>query len=150
MLGSLAMSTPRRILVLAAFAAIVATRMEPRLLRLPFIDRGPLAAGYARQADGDWAEYVVFLNEVRARTRDGDTIAIIVPRMRWDQGYSYAYYRASYFLAGRVVLPVDDERDQLHFENVRAAKYVAAWRNGAPNGRYHMVWAGNHGVLLEH
>ena len=138
----------RRILAIAALAAIIAVRLEPRLLRLPFIDRTSFAQFYARFADRLWPEYPRFLEGVRAHTRPGDKIAIVVPSLRWDEGYSYAYYRASYFLAGREVLPLADAKDRLQPANFRAARYVAVWRTELPAPRYAVVWSGHGGVLL--
>jgi hypothetical protein len=140
--------SPRRVFAIAALAAIIALRLEPRLLRLPFIDRSAFAQAYARMADRLWIEYPRFLEGVRAHTRPGDAIAIVVPSLRWDDGYSYAYYRASYFLAGREVLPLADAKDRLHPENFRAARYVAVWRTELPARRYEVVWSGHGGVLL--
>jgi hypothetical protein len=42
--------------------------------------------------DGQWEQYPRFLDGVRAHTKPGDRIAIVVPSMTWDGVYSYAYY----------------------------------------------------------
>ena len=69
--------------------------------------------------------------------------------MNWNGGYADAYYRASYFLAGREVLPAVTWDDRPHPENVRAARYVAAWQlNVQPAGRGALVWRGEGGELL--
>jgi len=129
---------------------IVALRIEPQLLRLPFMNRTKFNAEIAQMADGQWWQYPRFLQGVREHTRDGDVIAIVVPPRKWDDGYSYAYYRASYFLAGRVVLPLVTEDDREHPENFRAARYVAAWHiRGMGAGVGRMVWEGEGGVLLQ-
>jgi len=129
-----------------ALAAIVASTIEPQFLMMPFRDRTPLARGYARLADADWLDYPEFLAGVRAHTQPGDTIAILTPRMHWDGGYSYAFYRASYFLTGRDVMPLVDRDDKPHPENYTAAKYVAVWRASLrPRGT--VVWSGNGGTL---
>jgi hypothetical protein len=72
-------------------------------------------------------EYPRFLTSVAAATPAGSRIAIFVPMRRWDEGYSYAYYRASYFLAGRDVLPVVWRDDRLIAQNVERAEYIASW-----------------------
>jgi hypothetical protein len=136
----------RPALALLAFLAIVALRVEPQLLKLPFQDRAPLARGYAGYADRLWPQYPRFLEEVRTHTQPGDRIAVIVPSMRWDGGYSYAYYRASYFLSGRQVLPLIDEHDAPHPENFRAANVIAAWNAPVPRGT--VVWRGEGGVVV--
>src|ERR1041385_1176909 len=96
----------RRFLTFAAFAAIVLACIDPILLRFPFYRRAALAPVFERYADRMWLPYAAFLRGVREHTQDGQTIAVLVPTLDWDRGYSYAYYRASYFLAGREVLPL--------------------------------------------
>jgi hypothetical protein len=140
--------SPRRILAVAALAAIVILRIEPRLLRLTFINRAALARAYAGFADRLWPEYPRFLEGVRAHTSPGDTVAVVVPTFDWDGGYSYAYYRASYFLTGREVLPLSDRENHLQLLNFRSAKYVAVWRTSMPQAHFTTVWSGAGGVLL--
>jgi hypothetical protein len=139
---------PRRVLALLCLLAIVGIRLEPRLLRLPFIDRQPIAEMFRRYPDAGAELYPRFLEGVRARTASGDSIAIVIPKMKWDDGYSYAYYRASYFLAGRRVLPLITPDDRPHPENFRDAKYIAVWHAKLPRGRRSVVWSGDEGMLL--
>ena len=139
----------RRILAYLCLFAIVALRIEPQLLRLPFIDRTSFNRGLAQLADGEWWQYARFLEGVREHTRDGDKITVVVPALKWDDGYSYAYYRASYFLAGREVLPLVTDDDRRHPENFRAARYVAAWHMQRRAGVGRVVWEGEGGVLLQ-
>ena len=118
--------TVRRALTILCLAAIVVVRVNTRLLTMPFVDRAPIASALASYPDGTWPQFPRFLAEVRARTNPGDSIALIVPARRWEGGYSYAYYRASYFLAGREVLPVVNEQDEPIPQNLHGARYVAA------------------------
>jgi hypothetical protein len=138
--------TAHRALAALALAALVATRIDPRLLELPFVDRSAQARSLALYPDRQWPGYPRFLEGVRAHTRPGDTIAIIVPATRWDDGYSYAYYRASYFLTGREVLPVLDLHDVGHPENLSAARFIAAF-GMAPTEPAQAVWSGEGGTL---
>jgi len=138
----------RRVLALIAVIVILALGVEPRYLQLPFLQRKPIAAAFEIRPDRLWPEYPRFLEEVRARTQNGDTIALIVPSLEWENGYSYGYYRASYFLAGREVLPVADSEGRLHPENFRGAKYSAIWGREMPPGRPTVVWRGHGGMLL--
>jgi len=139
--------TFRRALTIASLAAIVVIGVESRLLLLPFIDRGPSERAMARGSDRAWPDYPLFLQGVREHTQPGDTIAIIVPAMRWEAGYSYAYYRASYFLTGREVLPLLTPHDERLQQNYRAAKYIAVFGVGlrAPAD---VVWRSGRGALL--
>jgi hypothetical protein len=139
--------TVRRALIIIALAAIVVMCIEPGLLMMPFIDRAP----YARELDGlpdrQWPRYPRFLEGVRAHTRPGDTIAIVFPTMGWEAGYSYAYYRASYFLSGREVLPLVDPQDGRLPQNFREARYVAAF-GATLRAPADIVWRGEGGTLL--
>lgn len=137
----------RRVAAATLFAAIVVIGIEPILLSLPFRDRRPMAAAFANRADQLFPGYVEFLAEVRAHTRDGDSIAIVVPSRSWERGYSYAYYRASYLLAGREVLPLVDRSDRVVTGNMRAAQYVASWGVTPPPGE--VVSKRNRGVLVK-
>ena len=139
----------RRILAFLSLFAIVALRIEPQLLQLPFVSRRPLTAVLLRWPDGEWIQYPRFLRQVRAHTNDGDTITVIVPARKWDDGYSYAYYRASYFLAGRTVLPLVTSDDHMHPENFRAARYILAWQTQVDPRLGAIVWRGEGGVLLK-
>ena len=119
--------TARRALALIALLAIVALRLEPQLLRFSFIDRGPIGRGMTVYPDRGVEQFPRFLQAVRERTRNGDSIVVVVPMMRWDDGYSYAYYRASYFLTGREVLPLITPENEKLPQNFRAARYLAAF-----------------------
>jgi hypothetical protein len=118
-----------------------------RLLQLPFIDRGPSARAMARYPDRYWPDYRGFLEGVREHTKPGDTIAVIVPGMSWEGGYSYAYYRASYFLTGREVLPLVRPDDARLVQNLRDAKYVAVFGVGLRIPA-DVVWQNGRGALL--
>jgi hypothetical protein len=100
-----------------------------------------------RNPDRAWPDYPVFLQGVREHTKPGDTIAIIVPAMGWETGYSYAYYRASYFLTGREVLPIVTPANARLPQNFRGAKYVAVFGVGL-RVPADVVWRGGRGALL--
>ena len=139
--------TLRRALTILCLAVIVALCVEARLLWLPFTNRKPLARALDGFYDRQWPQYPRFLQDVRAHTQPGDTIVIIVPAMGWDDGYSYAFYRASYYLTGREVLPLVTPENGRLPQNLRAAKYIAAFgvtlRLPAD-----VVWQGERGALL--
>lgn len=138
----------RRILALVALLAILALRLDRQLVRLPFMDRALLSDAFARRPDRLWPQFPRFIAGVRERTQSGDSIAIITPTHDWDEGYSYAYYRASYLLAGREVLPVAMQDRRPRPENLKRAKYVAVWGRGKPAGPGNVVWQGEGGFLL--
>ena len=139
--------TFRRALTIFSLAALVAMCIEARLLQMPFVDRKPYARALVVFPDRQWPRYPRFLEGVRAHTKPGDTIAVVVPAMGWDDGYSYAYYRASYFLTGREVLPLVTPENGRLPQNFRAARYVAAFgvRLRVPA---EVVWQGEGGALV--
>jgi hypothetical protein len=137
----------RRAIIALSLAAIVAMCIEPGLLRMPFVDREPQARALARSADRLWPQYPQFLEGVRAHTQSGDTIAIVAPALQWEGGYSYAYYRASYFLTGREVLPYLDPQNARHPQNLHTARYVAAF-GVTLRAPADVVWSGDGGALL--
>jgi hypothetical protein len=124
----------RRILGGLIFATILLGGLVPLRWRVPNPDR--------RTRD-----YPAFLQEVAARTRPGDSIVIVVPIRYWRTGYGYAYYRASYFLAGRRAIPILDDDDRLRRERLAQTDYVALWRMPELPG-YSVVWRGHGGVLM--
>ena len=137
--------SPRRALIIVALAALVATGIEPRLLQMPFIDRDANARALALFPDRQMPEYPRFLAAVRERTQPGDKIALLMPSMVWYGGYSQAYFRASYFLTGREVLPLVDPQNA-PTDNFAAARYVAAFGVTLATPA-DVVWQGDGGTL---
>ncbi|HEX3068972.1 MAG TPA: hypothetical protein VHX14_10380 [Thermoanaerobaculia bacterium] len=137
----------RRVLPALALLALLVVSIEPGMLQILFIDREPSARALSEAPDSPLPLYPRFLEGVRAHTQPGDTIAIVIPRMSWNNGYVYAYYRASYFLAGREVLPLVTPENEKVPENFRAARYIAAFRVNVRMPS-EVVWRGERGTLL--
>ena len=125
------------------FVTIFFSGLEPLYLRVLF--RDPDAR--VPNADRRTAAYPPFLEEVARRTKPGDSIVLLAPIRTWRTGYGYAYYRASYVLAGRNVIPILDDDDGVHRERLADADYVALWRMGPMPG-YEVVWRSDEGTLL--
>ena len=89
--------------------------------------------------------YESFLHEVARRTPPGAKVAILVPDRGWARDYAYRYYRASYVLAGRRVIPLLAPDDQPHLERMREADFIAAWDVEAPD--HPLLWRGHGGAL---
>ncbi|HKR65142.1 MAG TPA: hypothetical protein VJZ00_15520 [Thermoanaerobaculia bacterium] len=138
----------RKVLGGVLFAAIVIGALDLRPLRVLFADRAALAEVLTRAPDLQAPTYPAFLEEVARRTKPGDSIAILVPMRHWARGYAYAYFRATYFLAGRDVIPLVDADDHEHPERLRDARYVAVWHLPVLPGPWEEVWRGPDGVLL--
>ncbi len=138
--------TPRSALAAVALAAVVATRIDPAYLQSFFIDREVRARELVPYIDKRWPTYARFIEGVRARTGPGATIAIVTPPSEPREVYPLAYYRASYYLAGREVLPVIEPRTGADIPgNFTAARYVAAFGDAPAAGE--LVWKGEGGAL---
>jgi hypothetical protein len=145
-------SVARTVAATALFVLLVGSGVRTVLLRFvvpPFapaaaagpvggLDRKPLRL----RRDSTPEELQVFLQRVRLQTRSGDQIAVIFPPPH--TGFSYAYWRANYDLAGRRVLPPPDVM------YVGSAEYVAAWHDGWSDPRFAPVWSGFGGTLFKH
>lgn len=97
--------------------------------------------------DGAHPLYARFITEVASRTSPGQSIILVTPVRDWASWYAYAYYRASYLLAGRRVLPLMDDDDWLRYERLREGDRIAVWGEGVPPGPYEAIWRGSGGVL---
>jgi hypothetical protein len=140
----------RRRFALLLFAALALLAIDPVVVRVALANRAAMHRFFTIFPDRLWyPDYPAFLAEVRAHTQPGDTIAILVPSMRWEAGYSYAYYRASYVLAGREVLPLVQPDDSAVPENLARAKFVAAWHRNLQDPLRRVIWAGRGGALAE-
>jgi len=138
--------TARRAFAALALAAVVATRIDPAYFDAFLADRAERARALVPYIDNRWPRFSRFIEGVRARTAPGDTIAIVTPPSEPREIYPPVYYRASYYLAGREVLPVIDPRSgEAIAANLRAARYVAAYGDAPAEGE--LVWKGEGGAL---
>ena len=138
-------------LCLIACVALSFIAIEPELFQVLLTDRADLTAEMvSRVAPPGTQGYPEFLESVRERTPPGSTIALVVQPMQWDieGGYSFWYYRASYLLAGRKVLPIVWRDGSVLIENVRTAQYIAVFRRQFPLGDRALIWKSRDGFLL--
>ena len=124
-----------RLIAIALFAAIVLLSLDPSVLILSVPPRRPHAEVLARRADPN-RELALFLAEVRARTKRGESITLVLPSVLDREADAYRY-RSSYHLAGRDVFLARD--------GVRTA-WIAAWR--VPVDARQPAWRGHGGVLV--
>jgi len=132
----------RRVLAALILATLVIGGIEPSYFRILLGD----PTERLRKADRRLPGYPEFLEGVAARTRKGDSVVIVAPLPHWKTGYGYAYYRASYVLAGRNVIPILDDDDRVRRERLQQAGFVAVWRMPELPG-YKTVWRGHGGAL---
>jgi len=91
-----------------------------------------------------------FLIEVDRTTPRGARIAICLPYTAWEGGYGYGYYRASFLLPGKQVVPLLRlGADVPAPGNAALADFVACW-GGAPRvDGFAVLWRSGDGVLMK-
>ena len=137
----------RRIAASILFAALFAATLDLRNV-VSFLRDVPGRRAFLESfTDRRAPEYPRFLEEVARRTKPGQSIAIVFPTGPQHGGYGYAYQRASYFLAGRRVIPLVDREGRFHAERIAEADYFAFW-NVRPSPRAMVVWQGHRGALV--
>lgn len=130
-------ASTRQVLWSVLFAAIVIGGIDMRVVRLLLRSDTTLD-----DPERDTRDYAVFLHEVAAHTQPGETILLVAP---W---YEYPFYRASYLLPDRRVIPLLERDERPRPERLRDASTVAVWRMPKPEGSFVTVWSGAEGMLL--
>ena len=139
-----------RRIALVLFIALAVLSIDPVIFSVAAGNRAKLHRFFTVFPDRQYPEFPAFLDDVRAHTQPGDSIAVVMPSMAWESGYRYAYYRAAYFLPGREVLPLVRPDDTAVPENFARAKYIAAWHRNVQDPTRHVIWSGRGGVLMGH
>lgn len=137
----------RAIVGVVAFVAILCGTFQPFYIQQVYRGREALSLQLTFLRFGKAPELRGLLSEVRQRTRPGDRIALIAPVHRWDEGYAYAYYRASYELAGREVVPLVTWWDEEVPNNIQFADHVLAWNIAIELPQFEPIWKGQAGTL---
>ena len=82
-------------------------------------------------------------------TPRGAKIAIALPFQAWEGGYGYGYYRASFLMPGKQVVPLlVPNRDAPQPENLRLADYVVIWKGSFPIDGFTPLWTTSDGTLM--
>lgn len=132
-----------RRLAFILFLAIAALSFERPLLDV-VRRHAAMNAAFTREADRA-PQLSAFLEQVRLRTRNGDSIALVAFPGQRDL-YGYCYLRANYILAGRTVVSTMTRDYQFKPSALAEAKYVAAF--GVQMGRGRVIWRGAGGELV--
>lgn len=140
--------TLRRLLAQVVFISMLVGLFEPYYWKMFTVDRPRLSAWLTELSYSRMPGYRSFLEEVRARTDEGETIAIWVPMRQWFGGYGYAFCRAQYLLAGRKPIPLLGRDDRPLVESLRQAEWVAAWHGAPAIEGFTVVWRDANGTLL--
>lgn len=90
-----------------------------------------------------------FMLGVRDRTQPGSRVLILSPHRKYQGGYVYVFSRATYLLAGRTTVPIIDQHDLAHPQNLAEATYVAAFRIKPTIAGFETVWTSRDGTLLK-
>ena len=85
--------------------------------------------------------------DVAQRTPPGARILILIPKMPRG-AYVYAFSRAHYPLAGRVLVPVVDPATEAVLPRVEPAEYIVCWRGCAAPPGFAAIWSSADGALL--
>ncbi len=129
--------------------ALVAGGFEPMYVRVFALRAAPWRAAMTelpyRKLQG---LHRLFLDVDRSTPR-GARIAIALPFGAWEGGYGYGYYRASFLLPGKQVVPLLElNRDVPQPENLRFADYVVAWHGKPEVKGFTAMWSTPDGTLL--
>jgi len=91
-----------------------------------------------------------FLMQVDRTTPHGARIAICLPFKGWESGYGYGYYRASFLLPGKQVVPLLRlGADVPAPGNVAVADFVACWHEVPRIDGFEVLWRSGEGVLMK-
>jgi hypothetical protein len=130
--------------------AILVGGFQPFYLRIFFIDGASMRAMLTELPYRKLTGLRGFLLDVDRTTPPGARIAIWLPYAEWEGGYGYGYYRASFLLPGKQVVPLlRVGADVPAPGNLALADYVAAW-GGAPRIEgFEVVWRNPVGAMMK-
>ncbi len=86
--------------------ALTYVGLQPYYARFVFVDRSPWSRFFSEFPDRKTPGYVDLVRDAADVIPSGATVAVVYPTLEWHGGYSYAYFRAQYFLPGRQVVPL--------------------------------------------
>jgi hypothetical protein len=139
-----------RLAAAAAFLLILIGGFEPFYLRIFGIDRVRMEASFAEMPFRKIPGLQAFLQGVDAHTPAHARIALWLPFRQWEGGYGYGYYRASYLLPGKQVVPLLAlHEDRLALTNLAGADYLASFGELMMAPGFEIVWRNEHGVLMK-
>jgi hypothetical protein len=136
----------RVVAAMLLFAALVGFGLRPFYVTFLLADREGWARRLEQFPDRRAPGYVELLREAGARIPDGARVAVVFPTLDWPGGYSYAYYRAQYILAGRVVVPLS-WFDRPRPERLSEAEYTVVYRTAPPAGRWTVLFQNADGAV---
>ena len=128
-------------------AALVGFGLKPFYVRFFVADRAGWARFLEAFPDRRAPGYLELLRSAGERIPPGARVAIVFPTLDWSGGYSYAYFRAQYVLAGRVVVPLSWV-DRARPERIEDAEYAVVYRAEPPGGRWAVLFQNGDGAVV--
>jgi len=98
--------SPRFVLGIVLLAVLAYFGLQPYYVRFLFVDRGPWAQMLTDFPDRRTPAYLDLVKVAAREIPPDASVAVLFPTLEWHRGYSYAYFRAQYFLPGRTVIPL--------------------------------------------
>jgi hypothetical protein len=139
--------SPRFVLGLALLAVFTYVGLQPFYGRFLFVDRSPWAQMLEAFPDRRNPAYLELVKRAADEIPSGDSVAVLFSTLEWHRGYSYAYFRAQYFLPGRTVVPLGwPAGPQPH--RIAEAEWAIVFGTDPPDGEWRVVVSGPGGELL--
>ena len=143
-------ASAKRLAAAATLLLILIGGFEPFYLRVFTLDRAREESAFSALPFRKMPGLQTFLQGVDAHTPPNARIAIWLPFHQWEGGYGYAYYRASYLLPGKQVVPLlDQHADRLELDNLAQADYLASFDERIHAPGFESTWQDGHGMLLK-
>src|SRR5207244_1806969 len=138
----LAVNRPLQIAAYTVLAMLVVGGFEPYYVRVFAADGERTRAAMTELPYRKLPGLKRLLADVDRSTPPGAKIAIALPFRDWDAGYGYGYYRASFLLPGKQVVPL------LPPQNMRFADYVVIWKGTFAIDGFVPLWTTADGTLM--
>lgn len=136
------MNRPLQLAAYAVLAMLVIGGFEPYYVRIFTVDAARTRAAMTELPYRKLPGLRRLLVEVDRSTPRGAKIAIALPFRDWEGGYGYGYYRASFLLPGKQVVPL------LPPSNLRFADYVVVWKGRPVIDGFVPLWTTSDGTLM--
>ena len=136
------MNRPLRIASYVVLAMLVIGGFETYYVRVFRLDAARVRASMTELPYRKLPGFRRLILEVDRTTPRGARIAIALPVREWEGGYGYGYYRASFLLPGKQVVPL------LPPSNLRFADYVVVWHGRPAIDGFTPVWTTADGTLM--
>ncbi|HEX3581423.1 MAG TPA: hypothetical protein VH087_06650 [Thermoanaerobaculia bacterium] len=128
----------RQALAGVVFLILAAGSFQPFYWRIFRIDRAPMRAYRTELPYRQLPGFHAFLLSVREQTKEGERIALLVPRPLVPS-YEFIFERAAYLLYGRTLLPISAASE---------GDVLAGYRVDASAPHFTKMWRSHGGVFL--